>query len=189
MGLKQEDRAMQKADAALNEECRRQFLLTYGAAAIALKNKWRFGQPKILKVFDSTEEIWHEVGEDNNVSMLAQLENETGIEMTLTNSSTSWHDLNYLNGAMPKFDRMTKAQYIFMRNKQRTWMGAVVQACLYLALYRNFEFGTTKLEHLMGEIGEIREGLGQKEKRIIEACRLATGINILDRFTKKGWAE
>lgn len=183
--MKQSDMAMKKADQALAQECRRQVMLTYGAAGIALKNKWKFTQDKIIDVFDKTDAIWHEVGDDNKVSMLSLLEEETGIEVQNTDCSCSWHDLNYLNGEMPGYDRITKAQYIFMRNRQRSWMGPMIQACLYLALYRYYDFKPLKLRHLMEEIGEIRHEHGQKEKRITDLCKQVTGINVVNKFTEK----
>lgn len=186
--MKQSDRAMKKADAEMHNECRRQVMLVYGAAAVALKNKWRFGQQKILDVFDSTDNVWHEVGEDNGVSMLQLLEDETGIEMTTTDSSTSWHDLSYLNSKMKGYETITKAQYVYMRKRQTKWMGAMIQACLYLALYREYGFGVVKLRNLMNEIDRIRAEVNDKENRVIITCRSVTGINVVDRFNNKKYA-
>jgi len=186
--MKQSDRAMKKADAEMHNECRRQVMLIYGAAAVALKNKYRFSQQKILDVFDSTDAVWHEVGEDNRTSMLSLLEDETGIEMTLTDSSTSWHDVNYLNNEVSMPETITKAQYIFMRKRQTKWMGAMIQACLYLALYREYGFGVVKLRNLMNEIGRIRAEVNDKENRVIVTCRSVTGINVVDRFNNKKYA-
>lgn len=183
--MKQSDRAIMKADKALSDECRRQVMLVYGSAGVALKNKWKFGQDKIREVFDKTDAVWHEVGGDDHMSMLQLLEGETGIEMTLTDSSVSWHDVSYLNGDMPVMETITKAQYIYMRNRQRQWMGAMIQACLYLALYRYYGFKPLKLRHLMEEIETIRAETQNKEKCVIDLCRTVTGINIVDRFAKK----
>ncbi len=186
--MKQSDRAMRKADAEMHNECRRQVMLVYGAAAVALKNKWRFGQQKILDVFDSTDDVWHECGNDNKVSMLQLLEDETGIEIKLTNSSASWHDLDFLNGDIGRYEQITKAQYIFMRKRQTKWLGAIIQACLYLALYRDYGFGVVKLRNLMNEIDRIRAEVNDKENRIISCCRSVTGINVVDRFNNKKYA-
>ncbi len=183
--MKQSDRAIKKADAALHDECRRQVMLVYGAAAVALKNKWRFGQQKILDVFDSTDAVWQEVGGDSRVSMLSLLEEETGIEIRLTNSSASWRELEFLNGEMNRYENITKAQYVYMRNRQRLWMGAMIQACLYLALYREYGFRSVKLRHLMEEIENIRAEQNQKEKRVLDLCSRETGINIVKRFNSK----
>lgn len=183
--MKQSDRAIMKADKALSDECRRQFMLVYGSAGVALKNKWKFGQDKIREVFDRTDDVWHEVGEDDMTSMLSLLEDETGIEMRITDSSVSWHDVIYLNGKLTGYETITKAQYLYMRNRQKQWMGAMIQACLYLALYRYYGFKPLKLRHLMEEIEMIRAEQQNKEKRVIDLCHAVTGINIVNRFAKK----
>lgn len=183
--MRQSDRAIKKADAALLEECRRQVYLVYGAAAVALHSRWRYGKAKVEEILNAVDEVWREVGADSNMSMLQMLEAETGIEIKLTDSSKSWHDLVYLNGAMSGYEQITKAQYVYMRQGQRKWMGAMIQACLYLALYRVYDFGPVKLRNLMNEIEQIRAEQGQKEKNILEHCKKETGIDIAYKFGGK----
>ena len=180
--MNQNDKAIKKADAALHDEYRRQVNIIYGSAAVALKSKWKFGQTKIVNIFEDTYRLWDNIGEHNELSILQLLEDETGIEVRLTNSSASWHDLSYLNNKLPKLERVTKAQYIFMRNRQRQWIGAMIQACLYLTLYRDYDFGVLKLRHLMEEIEQIRAKHNQKESKILKTCREVTGINFKSDF-------
>lgn len=175
-------KAIIKADDELRREGLRQILMVHGAAAVALKNKWKYSNKKINEVFEASDRVWHEIGKDNKVSMIAKLEDETGIEMTLTDSSQSWHDIAFLNDSCDYMDNITGFQFLAMRKKQTKWMGAMIQASLYLALYREFQWGPVKLRNLMNEIGRIREEQHQKESNVIELCFQETGIDCIQRF-------
>lgn len=183
--MNQLQKAIIKADNELMEEGRKQILKVYGAAAVALRNKWKYPKQKIEDVFQASDRVWHEIGKDNRVSMLSKLEEETGIEMTITNSSASWHDLAFLNNSGDYMDNITGHQFLAMRKKQKQWIGAMVQACLYLALSRDFGWKPVKLSHLMEEIGRIRAEQSDKEKRIMTLCFETTGINCIERFLER----
>ena len=180
--MNQLQKAILKADRELQEEGRRQILMIHGAAAVALRNKWKYSKEKINQVFEATDKVWHEIGNDNRVSMLAKLEEETGIEMTITNSSASWHDLAFLNDSGDYMDNITGFQFLAMRKRQRQWIGAMVQASLYLALFREFGWGVVKLRNLMNEIDRIRSEQHDKELKIIELCFNETGIDCVKSF-------
>jgi hypothetical protein len=185
MKLKQSDRAILMADKKLHQECRRQVLVIYGSAGIALSDHWEWGQKRILDIYDLTDAVWEEVGEDNDISMLQLLEDETGIEIQLTDSSKSWHDLDYLNGKREHYEQMTKAQFLYMRQQQCRWMSALIQACLYLALHRKYGWGAERIKRIMDQIDEIRSTNSNKEGKITGICHKKTGINIVEYYTRK----
>ncbi len=181
--MTQLQKAISKADKELMEEGRHQILMVHGAAAVALKNKWKYSNKKINEVFEASDRVWKEIGTDNRISMLQKLEDETGIELRLTDyPEASFHDLAYLNDSGQYLDKITGMQFLAMRKKQTKWVGAMIQACLYIALSREYGWGQVKIGHLMEEIREIREAAGQKEKKIIDLCRQETGIDCISRF-------
>lgn len=184
MKYNQLQKAIIKADNELKKEAHRQILMVHGAAAVALKNKWKYSRDKINEVFNASDRVWHEIGDDNKVSMIAKLEDETGIEMRLTDSPQSWHELAFLNDSGDYMDGITGYQFLAMRKKQTKWMGAMIQASLYLALAREFKWGPIKLRNLMDEIGRIREEQHQKEQSILDLCRNETGIDCIKRFCR-----
>ena len=103
------------------------------------------------------------------MSMLEMLENETGIEVKIPDTDKSWHDLAFLNSKID-MGRMSRAQWIYMRQRQKQWIGAMVMACMLLALHRKYGFGPERLLRLMRQIDDIRVEFRYDRKALIKAC-------------------
>lgn len=177
--------ALQKLDKELMAECKKQILCVYGAAGIALGTQWGWGTRKIDALYELTWEIWNECGEyGTDKSMLEMLEEETSIEMRLTENGRSYHEIDYLNGKlhMYKIEKMNMAQCIMMRRGQIKWTTAIIQACLYLALHRKYGFGAQRIQRLVNQIFEIWAEENNDPKKIAERCREVTKINIIFKF-------
>ena len=179
--------ALQKLDAELLDECRRQVLIVYGSAGIALSRKHGWKKLRIDRLYELTDRIWHECGGNNRVSMLNMLEDETGIEMRLQENGRSFHEIDYLNGDMQRYtpEKMCIAQIMAMRRGQIKWVRAMVQACLYLALHRKEKFGFERIQRLVAEMYEVENEFETDPKAIAEECQKLTSINIITKFTEK----
>ena len=163
--------ALRKAEIELDKEMKMQVDIIYSAAAIAFARYWNdgWGPLRIRRIFDETLEVWNECGETNEMSMLEMLENETGIEVKIPDTDKSWHDLAFLNSKID-MGRMSRAQWIYMRQRQKQWIGAMVMACMLLAIHRNYGFGPERLLRLMSQIDDIRVEFRYDRKALIKAC-------------------
>ena len=163
--------ALRKAELELDKEMRKQVDIIYSSAAIAFARYWNdgWGPLRIRRIFDETLEAWNECGETNEMSMLEMLENETGIEVKIPDTDKSWHDLAFLNSKID-MGRMSRAQWIYMRQRQKQWIGAMVLACMLLALHRKYGFGPERLLRLMSQIDDIRVEFRYDRKALIKAC-------------------
>ena len=157
--------ALRKAELELDKEMKKQVDIIYSAAAIAFARYWNdgWGPLRIRRIFDETLEAWNECGETNEMSMLEMLENETGIEVKIPDTDKSWHDLAFLNAKID-MGRMNRAQWIYMRQRQKQWIGAMVMACMFLALHRKYGFGHERNMRHMGKIDEIHNDIKSELK-------------------------
>lgn len=178
--------ALKKAEKDLNEEMYKQVDIIYSSAAIAFARYWDkgWGPLRIRRLFDLTQECWDECGETNEVSMLEMVENEVGIEIRIPETDKSWHDLAFLNAKID-MGRMTKCQWIYMRQRQKQWIGAMVMACMFLALHRKYGFGPERLLRLMSQIDDIRIEFNYNRKDLVKACLEEAGVRLMDSFEKE----
>lgn len=170
--------ALRKAEKELEAEMHKQIDIIYGAAGVAFARYWEWGPLRIRRIFDLTLECWNECGETNEVSMLQMLEDETGIEVKIPDTDKSWHDLAFLNTKV-NIGRLNRAQWIYMRQRQKQWIGAMVMACMFLALHRKYGFGPERLLRLMGQIDDIRSEFEYDRKRLVQACLDEAGVNLV----------
>lgn len=182
MAKKRHRTAFQKANADLEAEGRRQCMLLYSATALALRRHSNKGKQTILSLFEITGDTWRSCAETNEHSMIEMCEQETGIEIQCGNGKT-WRDLPYLNGTL-NTGRMTNAQWVYMRQRQKQWIAAQVTACILIALHRKYGFGFDRCARIYGQIQKIEAEYGMDQKKIQEACRAETGINVYDIVTK-----
>lgn len=147
--------ALRKAEIELEKEMKMQVDIIYSSAAIAFARYWNdgWGPLRIRRIFDETLEAW----------------NETGIEVKIPDTDKSWHDLAFLNSKID-MGRMSRAQWIYMRQRQKQWIGAMVMACMLLALHRKYGFGPERLLRLMSQIDDIRIEFRYDRKALIKAC-------------------
>ena len=171
--------ALKKAEKELDAEMFRQIDLIYTSTAIAFCRHWSWGAKRIKGLFDETTKTWGECSSTNEMSMLQMLEEETGIELKRPDSDKSWHELAFLNAKIDLGD-MSRAQIIYMRQQQKKWIGCQVLACLFLSLYRKYDFGAKRLYRLMGQIYDIRNEFSWDRKALLKACDDETGIQIVE---------
>lgn len=175
--------AYQKACDRIEVEGRRQCLLLYSAAALALVRCWGKKKITIIRLFEITGEVWHECASTNLHSMIEMCEKETGIEVQ-NGSGKSWEDLPYLNSSLDTA-RMTNAQWAYMRQQQVKWIAPQVMACLLVALHRKYGFGFDRCAKFYGQVQDIEAQYGMDPERIREACFRETGIDVTDAFLQK----
>jgi hypothetical protein len=187
MGIRASEKALRDAERKLSEECNRQFFIMYGSFGIALHDNWGWGQKRVLNLYETTDKIWHEIGETNRKSMLQLLEEETGIELRLTDSDRSWHELRFMNCEVDdQMKQLTLGEAIYMRMQQTRWMSAMIQACLLLALYRLHGFGPERLSRLLNQVDDIREKHHYKTKPIIQECSKLLNIDLVKKLKGRG---
>ena len=67
---KQMARAIMRAEAEIEREGDKQLYIQVCAAALALGRYWGWKRERLSKLLTIQQEIWHEVGSDNDVSMI-----------------------------------------------------------------------------------------------------------------------
>lgn len=174
--------AFQKANADLEAEGRKQCFLLYSATAIALFRHWNKKKAAILSLFEITGDVWHSCAETNLHSMIEMCEQETGIEIQ-NESGKSWRDLPYLNATL-NTQRMSNAQWVYMRQQQKKWIAPQVMACILIALHRKYGFGFDRCARIYSQIQDIEAEYDMDPEKLQEACREMTGINIYDIVTQ-----
>ena len=174
---------LKRVNRELDQEMRKQVDLIYSAAAIAFARSWDkgWGPERIRRIFDKTLETWNECGATNQISMIQMLENESGIELRIPETDNGWRELAYLNAKI-NVGRMSKAQMVYMRQRQKKWIGAMLMACLFLSLHRKYGFGKDRLVRLMGQIHEIEAEYNFDRKKLVAACRTEARVNLQHKF-------
>lgn len=172
--------ALKKAEKELNDEMLKQVDIIYSSVAIAFARYWGWGSLRIRRLFDVTQAAWDECGATNDRSMLQMLEEETGIDLKMAEyPDKSWHDVAYLNTEIAMDPRrMTRAQWIYMRQQQKKWIGAQVLACMLLALHRKYGFGEERMVRLLEQINGIRDEFSWNRKALIKACEEEAGVEL-----------
>lgn len=169
--------ALKQAEINLQKEMEKQVDMIYSAMALALSVWWGWGSKRIHGLMDKTQEVWDECGATNEVSMLQMLEDETGIEIRNHELGKSWHDLAYLNASID-MGRMTRAQWIYMRQRQKDWIGPQVLACVFLALHRKYGFGPQRCLRLLHQIEEVEQEYNYNRADLKHACREVAGVEL-----------
>lgn len=179
--------AMEAATKALEREERKQCMVIYAAAALALRRYWHRGRRAILNIFDETGEVWQDCVTSADKSMLKMCEDETGIEVQCGDGK-SWHDIAYLNGTLSGRP-MTFAQWTYMRQQQLRWVAPQVVACILLALHRKYGFGFDRCARFYEQIDAIRAEYNMDPERLLEQCRQEVEINIYDVITNSEYGR
>ena len=183
MAKKRHRTAYRKATDNLEKEGQKQCMLLYSAAALALNRYWCKGKQTIISLFELTGEVWRTCADDNMHSMIQMCEEETGIEIQ-NNSGKSWRDLPYLNASLDDI-KLSNAQWVYMRHRQKDWIAAQVMACIMVALHRKYKFGFDRCARIYAQIREIEAEYGMDPKKIHDACKTETGINVCDILERK----
>lgn len=78
---------------------------------------------------------------------------------------------------------MTNAQWVYMRQRQKQWIAAQVTACILIALHRKYGFGFDRCARIYAQIREVEAEYGMDEKKIRQACKDETLVNVYDIVT------
>lgn len=173
--LTAEEKCYMAAHNALNREQEKQVTIFYSASAVVW---WQMGwrKQRILRRFASLLEAWHECGSwGYKKSMLQILEEETGIELTLSGYDKSYHDVAFLDadawdGKVPSMEYMTR-----VRQKQKPWVALMIFAGMCVALHRDEKWGSERLIKFIREVDEIRKELGQDPEKYKKLLLEVTG--------------
>lgn len=182
MAKKRHRTAYQKANAELEAEGRKQCMLLYSAAALALRRHWGKGKQAILSLFEITGSVWRSCAETNLHSMIEMCYEETGIEIQ-NGDGKSWKDLPYFNATL-NTQRMSNAQWVYMRQQQKKWIAPQVMACIMVALHRKYGFGFERLSRLYNQIDAIRTEYSLDPDKLREVCREETHIDVHEVYTR-----
>lgn len=182
---------MTKADIARSEkqlerETLKQIDIIYAATAIALWEKDGWRTERLCRLFDVSESIWNQCGETLDESIMTMLEKETGLEMKLVmnGQERSYKEFCFVNPDKT-FNNMTWAAYVYMRKKQAAWLGAGVQAGIFLALHRKYGYGFERLSRVYAWTGEFRKEYKDNPEALRKAMLRICGINFVDKATRK----
>ena len=77
-----------------------------------------------------------------------------------------------------------------MRAQQSKWMGTMMEAAMFLALYRCMDYGFSAdmLVKLVKLVTEVRYEFKDDKKNLWKACQEETGINLME-YERKGVIE
>lgn len=170
--------ALKKADIELEKELHTQIGRVYSSIAIALNNDG-WGSDKLKTLMDRTSAYWDECAKTNEKSMIEMLYDETGIELKPDPNGKSWYEVPYLNAKL-RTTRMNKAQWIYMRQQQKKWVGAQVTACILYTLHRRWGYGFQRITKLLNDADAIRSDYNDNPKALREACRTITSVSLID---------
>lgn len=178
-------RARRKAMQSIETEGRKSIDMMLCSALIALYRYYGYRAWRLAKIMQETQKAWNECANDNNVSMLMMLEEETGIELRLEGCSKSYHDLIYLNGTPAEAINLTPAQWYYMRVEQCKWMGVQVLGSMFLSLHRVFGFGAQRLTTVLGQIDDIKAEFGRDSRKIRKYCEELTGLDLTEYISMR----
>lgn len=177
---KQARKQLNRVEAELGREYKRQTYIVYGSAAIALHENWGWRQVRIRRILDLLEEVWNECARNKQTSIIQMLDEETGIELRLRENGRSYKEFDFLNGKLSIYDLKTISifQMIRMRQGEVQWLGASIQAALYLALARRYGFGAERIQRLLTQMFEVQDRLENDPERILGESLKLTGVDI-----------
>lgn len=170
--------ALKEAEIALEREMDLQIDLIYNALALALGRYWGWGSLRIRRLMDETHKTWEECASTNEHSMIEMLELETGMELKCE-TGDSWHDLAFLNAKIPKrASNMSRAQWIYMRQRQKTWVRPQLLACVFLSLHRRYGFGAIRCIRILEQIDNIEREFNFDKAALKAACIEETRVEV-----------
>lgn len=171
--------ALKKIEEQLNKELYNEFNKLYTVTAYVLWTKYGWRKKRIITLFGSTQEIWEECANYGQYkSMLQMLEEETGIEMAVP-GKPSYHTIAYLNGDIKYDQGITLEKMIYIRQRQKDWLTAIVLSGIALALYREYGFGFKRTNDFLQYVFEITGQYGKDCKKYYFLLD-STGFEVAD---------
>lgn len=165
---KQMARMLQKAEAEIVAEGSKQLDIQICSCGIALWRYWGWKQDRLSKLYFIQQEIWDEVGADNNISMLQLLDEECDIELT-NHEGVSYKEFKFLNVAIDDGHALSPQEWIIMRQKQKQWIECQIMACVFLGMHRKEGWGPKRIKELMDRMQQVKEEFDYDNKKLIQA--------------------
>jgi hypothetical protein len=173
-------KTLEKLQRKLDMEAEKQGYIMYGSVCIALWRYWGWRTQRLSKLIDVSEALWNEcISYGNDKGMIQMLDEETGIELRLSEDGRSWREFDFLNGNLKIYGKqMSYPQIITMQQGQLRWLGTLVQAGIFLALYRKERFGYERIKRLIGQMFDIQDEYDNDAEKIRAACEQITNIRL-----------
>lgn len=178
---KAEKQALDRATQKMMKEGRRQVILVYGSALLALHRNHGYGTKRCNDVMNTIYECWDECSKVDK-SAVWMLDEETGIQLSA--DGRDYSSLIYMKDEVPERP-LTIEEAVYMRAEQTKWLGAQCTAILFLALHRKYKIGAGRLQRLLGEMNVIRQEYKDKDKAIRKAAHEETGVDLVESTKRK----
>lgn len=176
-------KAMQ-ADRELEEEIKRQEVISFAAAVLAMHRYYGWSDNQLRGMLRFCAVITASCASTTQLSLIQMLDDETGIELQ-NGDGRSWQELAYLNASLKPGQQMTTSQWIYMRNRQKKWVEPQLMACILLGLHRMKGYGFTSLKRIYSQIAGIEAEYGWNKDALHAACLDATGISAVEYINQQ----
>lgn len=172
---KQMARAIQKAEAEIEKEGDKQLDLQMCSAMLALSRYWNWKKEQLQELQKMQQDIWHEVGQNNDLSMIQLLDEECDIELT-NHEGTSYREFKFLYTPIDDGHELSPQEWIIMRTKQKQWTECQVMACIFLGMSRKEHWSARRIKELMDRMQDIKEAYDYNPKKlsraVMEECKI-----------------
>lgn len=170
-------KTLRKIEDDLEKEMYKQIGIISGAFGIALYENWGWREKRIAKLFQQISDAWNECAADPNKSMLEMCEDETGIVVDIPEYEGDYKELKYFQKESIR-EELSIQQRIYMRIRQKKWLGAEMLAATLLALHRCYGFGEERINRLFQQFLEVRDRYHWDQKTIEDECFRITNVGI-----------
>lgn len=161
-------RAIWEAENDLKVEGSKQLDIVMCSSILALNRYWGWKTDRLSKLLFLQQEIWDEVGADNDISMIKLLDEECDIELT-NHEGVSYKDVIYLNAEIDTGKDLSPYEWLRMRQNQKKWIECQIMACVFLALHRKEGWGAKRVKELLDHAQAIKEEFNYDPKLLCEA--------------------
>lgn len=176
--VNQTERAVRKAEAALQEELWKQYDIVYSCASIVFWRDYGWRTSRIHHRFATTQKCWDECAEyGTKKSMMEMLEDETGIELQIAGFDKSYHELKYLDASKWDGTLPTLQERIYMLHNQKKWVAPQVLACMCLSLHRDEGWGAERIARFIQLFDQERSRVGMDRRKALAAVKEVTGVD------------
>lgn len=161
-------KAIREAEKDLTKEGNKQLDIVMCSSILALNRYWGWKTDRLSKLLLLQQEIWDEVGANNDISMLKLLDEECDIELT-NHEGVSYRDVIYLNAEIDTGKELSAYEWLRMRQNQKKWIECQFTACVFLALHRKEGWGPKRVKELLEYTQAIKEEFDYNPKLLCEA--------------------
>ncbi|MBR3360892.1 MAG: hypothetical protein IKG39_06110 [Lachnospiraceae bacterium] len=172
-------RAMKKARQDLSREMDRQIDILYAASAVVWWVEYGWRTTRIMRRFQTSTEIWTECADYGvSKSMFQMLEEETGIEMSLSGYDRSYHEFSYLDGDAWDGKLLTLEQTVYMHQQQKKWLAPLILASICLSLHRDDHWGAERIAKFISQVDKMRQEYGERPDRFRKLMEEVTDLPV-----------